>query len=151
MTEPIVETIPDNAENTENADINVESTVVEEVKPVRKRGRPPGAKDTKPRQKRVVIVEEPLAPPEPEPATPATPAAPEPATPATPAAPEPPKPKQPRPARTTVQAEQREPDPASPRTVLREASRSILELKRLESGARKAHLLDMYSKGLHMM
>ena len=140
MTEPIVETIPDNAENTENTDTNVESTVVEEVKPVRKRGRPPGAKDTKPRQKRVVIVEEPLAPPEPEPATPATPAA-----------PEPPKPKPPRPARTTVQAEQREPEPASPRTVLREASRSILELKRLESGARKAHLLDMYSKGLHRM
>ena len=145
-TETIVETIPNNEENVaENAENPGENTKNNEAV-AKKRGRPCGAKDRAPRKTRVVIVEEPLiAAQAPEPPAPEPPA------------PEPPKAKPPKktPVAAKAVAEQieqgGEPEPPSPRTVLREASRSILELKRLETGARKAHLNDLYSKGSHRL
>jgi len=114
-------------------------TVSEPQAEPKKRGRPAGAKDRAPRRKKIAIVEEPL---QPEPAPPVA-KAPAPAAPR--ALPRldvefEPAPEEPRP-----------PPPPSPRTVLREASRHILELKRLETSARKSHLFDMYSRGLHTL
>ena len=137
-----VSTTPDNsatiAEKVENPVENVEKTVEksEEAAP-KKKGRPAGAKDKAPRAKkpRVVVVEEPLEAPVRKQTVSSQPPADLPAAPLeTPrAAPEIHEP----------------PAPPSPRTVLREASRHILELKRLESSARRTHLGELYAGRLH--
>jgi len=144
-----VSTTPDNsatiAEKAEKPVENVKKTAEksEEVAP-KKKGRPAGAKDKAPRAKkpRVVVVEEPLESPA---KTQTQPPA------SLPAAP-------PRHIEThraggqTVQVApeiHEPPAPPSPRTVMREASRHILELKRLESSARRTHLGELYGSRLH--
>jgi len=147
-----VSTTPDNsatiAEKVEKPVENVEKTVEksEEVAP-KKKGRPAGAKDKAPRAKkpRVVVVEEPLeAPPvKTQSAGGQTESSQPPAS--LPAAPL----ETPRTA-VHVAPEIHEPTaPPSPRTVMREASRHILELKRLESSARRTHLGELYGSRLH--
>ena len=142
-----VSTIPDNsatiAEKVENPVENVEKTVEksEEAAP-KKKGRPAGAKDKAPRKKpRVVVVEEPIeAPPvKTQSAGGQTVSSQPPAD--LPAAPL----ETPRAAPEIHEP----PAPPSPRTVMREASRHILELKRLESSARRTHLGELYGSRLH--
>ena len=130
------------AEKVEKPVENVEKTVEksEEVAP-KKKGRPAGAKDKAPRAKkpRVVVVEEPLESPakmQTQPPADLTGAPLE----------------APRTGGRTVQVApeiHEPPAPPSPRTVMREASRHILELKRLESSARRAHLGELYGSRLH--
>ncbi len=96
----------------------------------KKRGRPAGAKDTAPRKKRAVIVVEPLAPP-PSPAPSAQPKVKEPVVAA---------------AQPEVAAP---PTPPSPRTLLRDASRHILQLQRLKEDTRKSYLQNAYTNRLH--
>ena len=144
MAEEVSKT-PDNsatiAEKVEKTVENVEKTVEksEEAAP-KKKGRPAGAKDKAPRAKkpRVVVVEEPLESPA---KTQTQPPADLPAAPL----------ETPRAGRTVhVAPEIHEPPaPPSPRTVMREASRHILELKRLESSARRTHLGELYGSRLH--
>ena len=145
MTEE-VSTTPDNsatiAEKVEKPVEHVEKTLEksEEVAP-KKKGRPAGAKDKAPRAKkpRVVVVEEPLESPV---KTQTQPPADLPAAPL----------ETPRTGGRTVQAApeiHEPPEPPSPRTVMREASRHILELKRLESSARRTHLGELYGSRLH--
>ena len=138
-----VSTTPDNsatiAEKVEKPVENVEKIVEksEEIAP-KKKGRPAGAKDKAPRAKkpRVVVVEEPLeAPPV---KTQTQPPADLPAAPL----------ETPRAGRT-VQVAPEIHEPPSPRTVMREASRHILELKRLESSARRTYLGELYGSRLH--
>ena len=117
----------------------------EEAAP-KKKGRPAGAKDKAPRKKpRVVVVEEPLESPVKKQTVSSQPPADLPAAP-------------PRHIDThraegqTVQVAPEvyePPAPPSPRTVMREASRHILELKRLESSARRTHLGELYGSRLH--
>jgi hypothetical protein len=117
----------------------VEKTVEksEEAAP-KKKGRPAGAKDKAPRAKkpRVVVVEEPLESPA---KTQTQPPADLPAAPL----------ETPRTGGRTVQVAPEIHEPPSPRTVMREASRHILELKRLESSARRTHLGELYGSRLH--
>ena len=142
-----VSTIPDNsatiAEKVEKPAETVEKNVEksEEAAP-KKKGRPAGAKDKAPRAKkpRVVVVEEPLEAPVKKQTESSQPPADLPAAP-------------PRHIeKQTVQVApeiQEPPAPPSPRTVMREASRHILELKRLESSARRTHLGELYGSRLH--
>ena len=143
-----VSTTPDNsatiAEKVEKPVENVEKTAEksEEVAP-KKKGRPAGAKDKAPRAKkpRVVVVEEPLeAPPVKKQTESSQPPAILPAAPL----------ETPRAGRTVQVAPEihEPPAPPSPRTVMREASRHILELKRLESSARRTHLGELYGSRL---
>ena len=141
-----VSTMPDNsatiAEKVEKPVEIVEKTVEksEEAAP-KKKGRPAGAKDKAPRAKkpRVVVVEEPLESPvkaqtQPPADLPAAPL------------------ETHRAGGRTVQVApeiHEPPAPPSPRTVMREASRHILELKRLESSARRTHLGELYGSRLH--
>ena len=143
-----VSTIPDNsatiAEKVEKPVENVEKTVEksEEVAP-KKKGRPAGAKDKAPRKKpRVVVVEEPLEAPVKKQTASSQPPADLPAAPL----------ETHRAGGPTVQVApeiHEPPAPPSPRTVMREASRHILELKRLESSARRTHLGELYGSRLH--
>ena len=128
-----VATIP---EKVEKLDENVVENSTPEAAPVlapKKMGRPAGAKDRAPRKKKITIVEEPLAVAvtEPERAEPPKTAPPQ---------------KQTAPPPSPVV--ELAPEPPSPRTVLREASRNILELKRLEGSVRKTKLREIYSRGL---
>jgi hypothetical protein len=142
-----VSTTPDNsatiAEKVEKPVENVEKTVEksEEAAP-KKKGRPAGAKDKAPRAKkpRVVVVEEPLeAPPVKKQTESSQPPAILPAAPL----------ETPRAAVHVAPEIHEPPAPPSPRTVMREASRHILELKRLESSARRTHLGELYGSRLH--
>ena len=149
-----VSTTPDNsetiAEKAETTQEKVEKTVEksEEVAP-KKKGRPAGAKDKAPRAKkpRVVVVEEPLeAPVKTQSARGQTESSQPPA--GLPAAPL----ETHRTGGRTVQVApeiHEPPAPPSPRTVMREASRHILELKRLESSARRTHMGELYGSRLH--
>ena len=138
-----VATIP---EKVEKLDENVVENSTPEAAPVlapKKMGRPAGAKDRAPRKKKITIVEEPLAVAltEPERAEPPKTAPPQkqtapPPSPVVELAPEP---------RARGASDEAAP---SPRTVLREASRNILELKRLEGSVRKTNLREIYSRGL---
>jgi hypothetical protein len=99
----------------------------------KKRGRPKGAPDKAPRKKKIVIEEVPITPPEPEPIPQPTVAR---------------KPKQ----KTTPEPTPREPTPPpSPRAIMREASRNILQLHPLRDIARKSHLMEAYTKNLHSL
>ena len=130
MAEAIVEPIVDIVAEKEPPAPIVEPAAA----PEKKRGRPSGAKDRAPRKKKVTIVEEPLEapPPPPEPETQRTKPAPK-ATPKSDVAVEPP-----------AQIE----DPPSPRSVMRSAGRSILQLRELTERAKKAHLEETYTKKL---
>ena len=126
-----VATIP---EKVEKLDENVVENSTPEAAPVlapKKMGRPAGAKDRAPRKKKITIVEEPLVETKPEPAE-------------SPKTAPPQKQTAPPPSPVVELA----PEPPSPRTVLREASRNILELKRLEGSVRKTNLREIYSRGL---
>ena len=143
-----VSTTPDNsatiAEKVEKPVENVEKIVEksEDAAP-KKKGRPAGAKDKAPRKKpRVVVVEEPLESPVKKQTVSSQPPADLPAAPL----------ETPRTGGRTVQVApeiHEPPSPPSPRTVTREASRHILELKRLESSARRTHLGELYGSRLH--
>jgi hypothetical protein len=136
------ETIPENANNGEQSE-SIEPVVAPARKPAepaksqsvepdpKKRGRPSGAKDREPRRKKLIIVEEPVSEPKqtaviPEKPTPS----------AAPAAPQP------------VVSEREE---LSPRTLIREASRRIVELKRMEANTRRSRVHDVYSRNLHTL
>ena len=140
MDEPVVEK---NEEVLEKSEPLVEaSESVVEPAPKKKGGRPAGAKDKAPRKKKITIVEEPLeVEPEPEPE---------------PVAKEAPKPKvKPAPKalpRLDVSFEAPvEEAPPTPRTIMRTASISILQLHNLTQRARKAHLGEAYTKKLHSL
>ena len=138
------------AENPEQVEeVQENAPTIEEKEPVeaapapKKRGRPPGSRDTAPRKPRVRIVEEPPTPP-PEP----------------PPAPEPPAPKRtpkpkvaPREAtqapREVAQAPQREVAPEmSPRTMFRVASQHIATLQTERENARRQYWQDTISRSL---
>ena len=129
MAEAIVDPIVDIVAEKEEPP----APIVEPAAPEKKRGRPSGAKDRAPRKKKVTIVEEPLeAPPPPQ-----EPETPKPRTkPAPKAIPQ-----------SDVPAQIEE--PPSPRSVMRSAGRSILQLRELTERAKKAHLEDQYTKKLH--
>ena len=131
------ETIPEKVEKSVENQVKI-AEKSEDVA-AKKKGRPAGAKDKAPRAKKpqVVVVEEPVE----SQTRSAAKAAP---------------PDMPVPTRRVekqnvyVAPEVHEPDaPPSPRRILQEASRSILELKRLESSARRTHLGEFFGSRLH--
>ena len=101
----------------------------------RARGRPPGARDVKPRKRKITIVEEPLATapeqvPEVAPNKVEAPAVQEPP----PKAPEPPKPE-------PVQED-------SPRTIQHKAAELLIRLHRSKYDVRRNTLAETYAKGM---
>ena len=139
------ETIPENANNGEQSE-SIEPAAKPVAAPARKpaepaksqpvepdpkkRGRPSGANDREPRRRKVIIVEEPVSEPKQTAAIPEKPTA--------PAAPAP----------QPVVYEREE---LSPRTLIREASRRIVELKRMEANTRRSRVHDVYSRNLHTL
>ena len=135
------ETIPENANNGEQSE-SIEPVAAPARKPAepaksqpvepdpKKRGRPSGAKDREPRRKKLIIVEEPVSEPK------QTATIPEKPSPPTAPAPQP------------VVYEREE---LSPRTLIREASRRIVELKRMEANTRRSRVHDVYSRNLHTL
>ena len=110
-----------------------------EPKAKSKGGRPAGAKDKAPRKKKLTIVEEPLVPdPPPEVVQPKPKSQPQPK-------------QQVLPLSTLTFEEPVIEEPPSPRTIMREASKTLMQLKHLSDTARKTHLGDMYTKKLHSM
>jgi hypothetical protein len=108
---------------------------VEPAEPKRGRGRPAGAKDTKPRKRKVTIVEEPIAkapkvkaPPRVEEASPPEVVAPVPAV----APPEP-------------------PPEDSPRTLQHKAAEMLIRLHRSKYDVRRTNLAEIYSAGMMRM
>lgn len=99
-------------------------------KPIKnKGGRPAGSKDKAQRRKK--IIEVPIKElPKPEPIQPEPKAEPKPKA--------EPEPKPPKP----------ESEPMSPRSLIRESARHMLELKRLNDSARKSHLQNAYTRRL---
>ena len=133
MAEAVVEIVEPVIEESK-----LQAPIIEEPEQKKKGGRPAGAKDKAPRtRKKITIVEEPLEPPVPE--TPPEPEAPPPKP--TPKA----LPKQNVSFETPAEIE----EPPSPRTVMKSASLSILQLRHLTDRARKTHLQDMHTKKLH--
>jgi hypothetical protein len=143
MTEE-VSTMPENVETILE---KVKKSVENEVKiaeksedvAAKKKGRPAGAKDKAPRAKkpRVVVVEEPVESQTRSAAKAAPPDIPAPT-------------KHVEKQNVYVAPEVHEPyAPPSPRRILQEASRNILELKRLESSARRTHLGELFGSRLH--
>ena len=138
--------VPENTvkepENPETIVENAENALDNSVK---KRGRPAGSKDKAPRKKKIVVVEEDVSEPLPQASPPAFPEPP--ALP--PALPEPPA----KPPKTKPKAKmpepQSEPEPLSPGTVMREASRHILKLKSISAQARRDHIYQTYTAKLH--
>ncbi len=132
MTEAVVEIVEPIVEESKPP-----APIVEEAKPKKQAGRPAGAKDKAPRtRKKITIIEEPLEPPAPE-------------TPEEPKAPPKPTPMAlPRP-NVSFEPHVEIEEPPSPRTVMKSASLSILQLRHLTDTARKTHLQDMHTKKLH--
>jgi len=137
MEEAIVESTPSAAPGEAPAE---ERTPPEALPEPKKKGRPAGAKDKTPRKKKITVVAEYIQPSlKIEEAAPAQPAEPkrrveiEEAPPARETALEPPPPS---------------PEPPSPRTTLRESARHMLELRRLNTAARKSHLGNAYTQRL---
>ena len=109
---------------------------VEPAEPKRGRGRPAGAKDTKPRKRKVTIVEEPIAK---APKVKAAPrveeaSAPEVVAPVAPREP-PPEP----------------PAEDSPRTLRRKTAELLIRLHRAKYDVRRANLAETYSRGMMRM
>ena len=122
-TSEAVETTPQKA--PDNAATSPTNPAAEDAAP-KKKGRPKGAADKQPRKKAVKIVEEALVHPYlPEPSATSAPA--------------------PAPASAAVTPPEEE---LTPRTILRLASRHILELNRLQTSARKSQLGEIYTRGL---
>ena len=134
MAEAVVEIVEPVIEESK-----LQAPIIEEPETKKKGGRPAGAKDKAPRtrNKKITIVEEPLEPPARE--TPPEPEAP------------PPKPTPKALPRLNVSFEPpvEIEEPPSPRTVMKSASLSILQLRHLTERARKTHLQDMHTKKLH--
>ena len=140
IVEPIVEPIAEKIEPP--------APIVEEpaaAEPKKKAGRPAGAKDRAPRtRKKIVIVEEPLQPPPPE-------------APPVETAPKPAKPAKAAPLKTlprldvSFEPEAEIEEPPSPRTVMRSASMSILQLRSLTERAKKTHLQEACTKNLRSL
>ena len=139
VIEPIVEPITEKIEPP--------APIVEEpaAEPKKKAGRPAGAKDKAPRtRKKIVIVEEPLQPPPPE-------------APPVETAPKPAKPAKAAPLKTlprldvSFEPEAEIEEPPSPRTVMRSASMSILQLRSSTERAMKTHLQEAYTKNLRSL
>ena len=134
MEEPVLDknkTTPEGViEKPESTSQTIEPAV--EKPPKNKGGRPAGSKDKAPRRKK--IVEEPIVKeqPKPEPAEP------------TPKAEPHPKP-EPQPEAKPFTPE---PEPMSPRSLLRVSANHMLEAKRLAASARKAHLGSAYTSRL---
>jgi len=126
-----IETMPETIETIPKIEEEKEAPVVEKATPEPKktRGRPKGASDKAPRKKKIVVVESPAQDTQASSSAPPAPVAPPAPTPA-------PSP---------------EPDPPSPRTTMREASKSILQLRTLRDLARKSHLSTMYTEKLHRL
>ena len=141
MAEEIVEIVEPIVE-----EIEPQAPILEEPPtpaPKKKAGRPAGAKDKAPRtRKKITIVEEPLEPPAPE--TPPEELE---------APPPPPKPTPKALPRLNVSFETPAEieEPPSPRTVMKTASLSILQLRHLTERARKTHLQDLHTKKLHSL
>ena len=138
-------------EKVEKVDENVVENATPEAAPVlapKKMGRPAGAKDRAPRKKKITIVEEPLAVVETQPERAESPKRAPPQQKAPPPIPVVELAPEPRAGGVRGAPEGSGEAAPSPRTVLREASRNILELKRLESSARKTNLREIYSRGL---
>ena len=113
-------------EPSEPAKTEAEPTKTEA--PKNKGGRPAGAKDRAPRKKTVVIVAETIPQPRAEREKPAAVA-------------ETPKPPPPAPMREPEPVHE---EPPSPRAIIRESARHMLDLKRLNETARKSHLQSAY-------
>ena len=128
-SEPLVETIEEK--------VAPAPTIQAEVAEPKKKGRPAGAKDRAPRKKKLTIVEEPIVPePPPEVVQPKPKAQPK---------------QQALPLSTLTFEEPAVEEPPSPRTIMREASKTLMQLKHLSDTARKTHLGEMYTKKLHAM
>ena len=135
MEEPIVEVVPKTEDVVPKTEEVVEknSPIVEAPAAKSKGGRPAGAKDKAPRKKKIVIVEEPVAKASPEVL--------------------PPKPVEesvkPAPVEDIKHVEpELVTNLPSPRSVIRESARHMLELKRLNDTARKSHLQNAYTRRL---
>ena len=123
-SEPLVEPIEE----------KVAASPIEAPEP-KKKGRPAGSKDRAPRKKKLTIVEEPIGPePPPEVVQPKPKAQPK---------------QQALPLSTLTFEEPAVEEPPSPRTIMREASKTLMQLKHLSDTARKTHLGEMYTKKLH--
>ena len=140
IVEPIVEPI------TEKIEPPAPIVGQPAAEPKKKAGRPAGAKDKAPRtRKKIVIVEELLQPPPEVPAPPVEPA------------PKPAKPAKAAPLKTlprldvSFEPEVEIEEPPSPRTVMRSASMSILQLRSLTERAKKTHLQEAYTKNLRSL
>ena len=132
MAESIVEIVEPIVEESKPP-----APIVEEAKPKKQAGRPAGAKDKAPRtRKKITIIEEPLEPPAPE-------------QPEEPKAPPKPTPKALPRLNVSFEPPVEIEEPPSPRTVMKSASLSILQLRHLTERARKTHLQDMHTKKLH--
>ena len=132
MDEPVVDVVA----STEPAVAKTEPEPpkTEAPEPKSKGGRPAGAKDKAPRKKKLVIVEEPISKPEIEEAPPPKPVK---------------EAVKPMPVKETPRhVEAPEPEPPSPRSILRESARHMLDLKRLNDSARKTHLQNTYTRRL---
>ena len=145
MTEAIVEAIVEsNVEKSDPPEPIIQEPQASPAEP-KKKGRLSGAKDKTPRKKKITIIEEPLEQPPPPPPPPP----PEPVE----------APKQrvkPAPKalpRLDVSFEEpaRVEEPDTPRTVMRTASISILQLRDLTERAKKSHLQEAYTKKLHRL
>ena len=136
--ETMPETMPATIDNIPEKEEKPETTPVAEpsAEPApKKRGRPKGAPDKAPRKKKIVIVEQPAETSEASTAR----VAPETVKPAAQVAP----PESP-PVKT-------EPEPPSPRSLMREASKHILQLQTLRDVARRNILQNAYTKNLHSL
>ena len=112
-----------------------EAEPVEPAEPKRGRGRPAGAKDTKPRKRKVTIVEEPIAKAAPKAAPRVEEAsAPEVVAPVAPREP-PPEP----------------PAEDSPRTLRHKTAELLIRLHRAKYDVRRANLAETYSRGMMRM
>ena len=142
MEEPVLDVVEKSQTTPEGVLEKPQSTApptepIVENPPKKKGGRPAGSKDKAPRRKK--IVEEPIVQelPKPEPAQPSK------AEPQPKAAPQPKAEPQPEARPSNL-----EPEPLSPRTLMRESARHMLELKRLNDSARKSHLQNVYTRRL---
>ena len=127
-TTPTIEektpTIEEKTPKIEEKTPKIEETVAKTEE--KKKGRPAGAKDKAPRKKKIVIVEEPIHVPVPrEPRQKAV------GPPEVPRAPEP------------------QPEPPSPRTIYRAATRHVMHAQNQKIDARRTQIQQTYTQKLH--
>ena len=128
-TTPTIEektpTIEEKTPKIEEKIPKIEETVAKTESEEKKKGRPAGAKDKAPRKKKIVIVEEPLHVPPREPRRKAE------EPPEVPRAPVP------------------EPEPPSPRTIYRAATRHVMQAQHQKIDARRTQIQQTYIQKLH--